>query len=506
MTIPTTDFDCHPLIDLRWIRHRCGSPAMTAVDCLAEQDRVGPNALFDTRYYRAAYGAEIPAGMTCLEHFCRQTREHPRNPNESFEVRQWHETLGGSLPDPARWRPALIAALGAEARFAFDEMERLRAGEVVVRDTVLGEAPREAQEVCVFAHHDPQDTVQPYVLDYLDVLREQGVRILFLTNSARLTEEAVGQLRGRVWRLVTTRNRAYDWGLYAIGVERLRGLRGSAILLANDSAVATMNDLSPLFRLARSGTAGITGAVDCWLHTWHLQSFFLHVSPETAQSRAWREFWAQYRPYRDKWFVINAHEFGFSRWMRRRGVALQAAWRYEDAIAHAPASPGSAWRREILAGRGTTNPTTELWDVMLERGFPFLKRFVFNHPLNAGNLGHMCNVVSRLARAGGRRAGPGEERPTEAEAASRPTQAQAAVDAPSIAVPAPAVASDPWMEALATASERRTEALAAASESRIEALATASGRRIGSMAKDRQAAPAGAADDGRRPGGALLGR
>jgi hypothetical protein len=394
-----TSFSCHPLLDVRWVRRQCGVPDMSLPDCLREQDRVGPNALFDTRFYRAAYGSRIPDGMTCLEHFCRQAKEQPCDPNGTFSVQQWHETLGCTFLGPDEWRGTLIRSLGSEARFALDEMERHRAGEVVVGDTVLGGSPGEGQDICVFAHHDSNDIVQPYVLDYLDALREQGMCILFITNSADLVPSAFKSLRGRVWRLIRTRNRAYDWGLYSIGVENVKQSQYNALLLTNDSVVGTMNDLDPLFRLGRSGQVGVTGAVDAWLHSWHLQSFFLYISAETVRSRPWREFWSNYRPLHDKWFVINSHEFGFSRWMKRHGVRMQAGWEYRSIIAHTPSTISTSWRRDLFRKKGATNPTVNLWDILLEQNFPFLKRSVFTQSLAEGNLSHMCNIISRLSRS-----------------------------------------------------------------------------------------------------------
>jgi hypothetical protein len=374
---------------------------LTLGECLAEQDRVGPNALFDVGHYRARYGAAMPRGMTCLEHFCAQERSAPRDPNTTFSVQQWHETIGWRFPDPGAWKRELFRGLGEQARFALAEMERHKAGQVVLQDDVMGDAPRAGETIGLFAHHDAADEVQDYVLDYMDALRAQGVRILLLTNSRALTDAARQRIARRVWRLVCTSNRAYDWGLYRIGVERIgqdQSLAGCPVLLTNDSVVGTMHALDPLFALARSGEADIVGAVDCWLHTWHLQSFFLHCSVETVRSRAWRQFWANYRPLQEKWFVINAHEFGFSRWMRENGVRMRAGWEYDRLLAARPGQASSAWRRELLANRGLTNPTVELWDLLLEQQFPFLKRTVFTQALQSGNLAEMCNVVSRLTR------------------------------------------------------------------------------------------------------------
>ena len=389
----------HPLIDFDWIREAAGIADLSPSDCLAYQDTVGPNALFDPVYYRDTYGTLIPSGMTCLEHFCRQRRDGPLNPNGLFSMQQWHETIGHRLESP-QWRTVLFETLGREARFSREEMARYREGKVVLSDQVIGPSPRAGQEIVLFVHYDANDEVAPYVTDYMDALREQGVCFLFLTNSARLTPAAWEQLKGRVWRVVCSHNKAYDWGLYHVGVRLLErgGFTGHPLILANDSVVGTINSLDPLFVRARSGEAEVTGAIDSRIHAWHLQSFFLYCTASLVGSAAWRDFWAAWRPHHDKWCVINSHEFGFSRWMQGRGVTMKAAWSYDDVLKAVDIEHANEWRRALIEHKRDVNPTHELWDVMLECGFPFLKRSVFTMPLASENLTHMTNVISRIAR------------------------------------------------------------------------------------------------------------
>jgi hypothetical protein len=373
---------------------------MSLAECIREQDRVGPNALFDVSYYREAYGDEIPEGMSCLEHFCRQTADRPRNPNPLFSTQQWHETIHWRLPERTPWQRELFTTLGEEARFSRVELGRQSRREEVLDDVVTGTGPAPGQEICLFVHFDPRDEVQPYVLDYLDALRTEGVCIVFMTNSHVLHERARGALAGHVWRIVCCDNRAYDWGLYATGVHLLDdlGVVGHPLILTNDSVVGTMNSLAPLFATARRGDYDITGAVDSLLHDWHLQSFFIYCRPSVLASPSWEGFWQAYRPHNDRWFVINSQEMGFARWMVRHGVRMGAAWRYDALIKQADNAGGSAWRAAVIANRGITNPTIELWDVMLKLGFPFLKKSIFTTDLLASNLTEICNVISTQAR------------------------------------------------------------------------------------------------------------
>ncbi|MGF6229267.1 hypothetical protein QFZ27_003222 [Inquilinus ginsengisoli] len=384
------------MIDLAWIRQACDSQNMPVGECLQQIDHVGPNILFDVEYYRESYGADIPQGMTCLEHFCRQERDRPRNPNPLFSTQQWHETIGWQFPEAAKWRRELFTTMGAEARFSHEELRRQEARAVIIEDKEAGAPPRPDQDICLFVHYDSQDDVQDYVIDYVNALREQAVSIVFLSNSRKLRADAEAKLQGRVWRIVCTDNRAYDWGLYAVGVRLLDDLKitGHSILLANDSVVGTMNSLAPLFDVARSGRYEITGAVDSLLHDWHVQSFFIYCSSSIVASDAWTGFWRAYRPHNDRWYVVNSQEMGFARWMGRHSVSMGAAWRYEDILRNADNGRASKWRAKIINEQQITNPTIELWDILLRAGFPFLKKSLFTTPLQAANLSELCNILS----------------------------------------------------------------------------------------------------------------
>ncbi|AOK29067.1 MULTISPECIES: hypothetical protein [Burkholderia] len=388
----------HPLIDLDWIRDASGRPELSARECLLEQDAVGPNALFDPDFYRHAYGASMPDGMHCVEHFCGQTRDAPRDPNALFSVRQWHDAHGHALA-PARWRAELFGLLGREARFARDELARFKAGQIVLHDQRVGPPPEAGQAIVLFAHHDTHGDIAPYVYDYLDALAGQDTCLLFVTQSAPLAPAAHAQLARRVWRIVQTRNRAHDWGLYHVGLrllERDGFTPHHPLVLTNDSVVDTVNSLTPLFARARESHAVLTGAIDGWLYDGHLPSFFLYCSPQLVQCAAWRDFWAAWRPLQERAGALNGCEHGFSRFMRARGVPMQAVWTYEQILEAADPARAHTWRRARLERHGDTDPFHALWDVMLECGFPLLKRSVFTAPLNAHHLSHMTNVLSRL--------------------------------------------------------------------------------------------------------------
>lgn len=393
----------HPLIDLEWIRQASGDSELPLHRCLELIDITGPNCLFDPTFYREKHSDTLPDGMSILEHFCRQTTANPCDPNRTLSIQQWHETTSHINPSK-NWRRALNWSLAEEAVFSRKELVRYTKNEIILKDIALGPDPRSSQEICIFVHYDSSDDVQECVLDYLDALIAQNVCILFMTNSSQLRPEAMEKLKHRIWRLILTENRSYDWGLYYLGVTMIqKQYPNQPIILANDS-VLLLGSLTPLFNFARSGKKLISGAIDCPMHSWHMQSFFHYCSSEATQSNAWRIFWDKFRPHKDKWFVINSHEFGFCRWLTSQDISMGSPWLYSDVVKVPPLSHASPWRNYILETQSPANPTVELWDTLIEQGFPFLKRSLLKPGGSANfseNLPHLANVISRLARHSG---------------------------------------------------------------------------------------------------------
>ncbi|MBE7731372.1 hypothetical protein [Komagataeibacter sp. FXV3] len=400
----------HPMIDLDWIRQACGNWSLSTRECIDRQDEVGPNILFDVKFYREKYQHEMPQNMTCLEHFCRQDRNNLRDPSPLFSTKQWLETYsahsGGAhstiVVPPGRngWCLELSRQLGKEALFARNEMLRSFHNEIIKKDIVVGLPPHRGQEICLFVHYDRHDTIQPYVFDYLDALHKEGLCIFFLTNSQTLAAKDIASLKKYVWRILCTDNRAYDWGLFSQAVKLLDNkFPGSPILLANDSVTYLGQGLKKILDRCRLQQDGITGAVDGWQHFWHLQSFFVYCGASVVGSRSWSGFWNHYRPHNNKWFVINSQEYGFSRWMQQQKVPMSAIWDYKSLIKKEyKKNRAEKWREDMFLQKKNLNASHDLWDILLDNDFPFIKNSILKGSLASGNLDHICNVISKLGK------------------------------------------------------------------------------------------------------------
>lgn len=403
ISVPADTLDPADLLDPEWIRRQLGDPMLSAEQCqaLAFQGEVAPNALFDLAFYRMQAGCQPGQPLNIAQDFLDHlSSEQPRSLNPLFSVTDWLHCVGYKFGQRAA--EILLNDLKHEMQFAALEAQRRESSEIIISDQIVGKDPNPGQEICLFVHYDGRDAVQECVVDYLELLARHGFAIVFLTNSKQLSNTTLETLTGTVWRVVCTDNRAYDWGLYRIGVELLGdSFPDSPFLFANDSVVATLAPWEPLLTFARSKQADLAGAIDSALPFPHLQSFFLYCHPCVHQSEAWTEFWQQLRPHDNKWFVILSAEVGFSRWMNNAGFQVASFWQQQDLYQRPSPSQTSRWREEILLRGLPENPTVELWDLLMECNFPFLKRSLLRPSTStnqANNLPHLANLLSRLGR------------------------------------------------------------------------------------------------------------
>lgn len=91
-----------------------------------------------------------------------------------------------------------------------------------------------SKSLCFFAHYDPQNRVDPYVLRYLQALVNCGFQIVFVSTSL-LSDRDVESLSPLCLEVIQRPNGGLDFASWATAYERYgRGHYGE-LLLANDS-------------------------------------------------------------------------------------------------------------------------------------------------------------------------------------------------------------------------------------------------------------------------------
>lgn len=163
-------------------------------------------------------------------------------------------------------------------------------------------------------------------------------------------------------------NLGYDFGSWAIAIDRIPAISCARyVVLANDSVIGPFASLQPLLRAFEGSAADVWGLTDTRQYFLHLQSYFLGFRNGVLAEPVLRAFWAGVRDEPVKWNVINNNELGLSRLLYREGFAATAAFRGDDIVAYGE------------------NPVIRGWWILLENGFPFVKREIVRNPSVAPN-------------------------------------------------------------------------------------------------------------------------
>lgn len=252
----------------------------------------------------------------------------------------------------------------------------------------------ETKRIAVFAHYDDKGLVHPYVLFYLQQLREAGYSILFVTNSPRVLPSAVEVLRTHCAQILRRRNRGYDFGAYKDALREIPDLAAlDSLILANDSVYGPFHALGDLLSRADPSQADIWGVTDSFEHHYHLQSYFLLFHRPALTATEFHRFWKDVCYTQTKELVVYHHEIGFSRRMLAAGLQLEALYPYRavamdliddlqrrsldnpDWAARLPQRDYLKWLFENLTAGVPVNPSHFFWEPLLRRhGYPFLKR------------------------------------------------------------------------------------------------------------------------------------
>lgn len=383
---PTQHIAPCAFVDLEFIAQHEGLEHVTTPLDLLTSPPDTPNLLFDPNTYRERTRGEYDDWHSPSRDFAR------RAANGDVWLNTFFSTRTARTFNP---RLSLMHEVGLAARQSYRALGRYADGSVVVGDETLGPGPAPDQPVAIFVHFDATLQVQPYVIAYLKNLADAGVCILFVSGNAALTPAAISALRPLVWRVLTTNNEAYDWGLYAIGVKALGDLApGRALLLANDSCSGSLTPLAPFVQAAQQNRFDLYGATDSRELEPHLQSYFIWVGSRVTASTHWQNFWRLYAPVADKNYVIVAYEMGFTRFFRDAGFTIGAHWAYDDIVAKAKVDDSAPWRQQLIAHNREVNPTHICWDLLIAQGYPFVKRqLVASNPAGVPNLHLLLNLL-----------------------------------------------------------------------------------------------------------------
>jgi hypothetical protein len=290
----------------------------------------------------------------------------------------------------------------------------------------------------IFCHFDKRGRIRDHTRAYIDALRAEGLDVVFVSNAELLAPPDLAWVRERAVRVMIRRNLGYDFAAWrdAMVACGLPATKTSLLLLVNDSVYGPLYPLGAVLKRIDFDEADVWGATDNWQNRFHLQSFFLAFGPKALSHEAFGLFWRSVRNVRSKAWVIRRYEIGLSQSLIDAGLRCKAIWPYDEmikALRRAEAEranrdsmvdAGSASQMEFKRGnnrrgpnnpfaqagqrnserllriayrRVPLNPTADLWRVLIEQGFPFLKRELLrDNPSRVPDVAAWSSVIDEI--------------------------------------------------------------------------------------------------------------
>jgi GT2 family glycosyltransferase len=181
-----------------------------------------------------------------------------------------------------------------------------------------------SKNICLFSHYDKFGEIDPYVLYYLNALK-QHFDVIFI-STADLKSSELEKVADLVNIGVVKENYGYDFGAWKSGIEIINdlGLEVDQLLLCNDSVYGPINDFNKLVNDLSSSEFDVTSLTDSFEIDYHLQSYFIHCKSNVVRSEIFSSFWREFKIVEDKTELIVRNEIGLSRSLIDEGFVLGA--------------------------------------------------------------------------------------------------------------------------------------------------------------------------------------
>lgn len=249
---------------------------------------------------------------------------------------------------------------------------------------------------CVYSQFNKNGRVEAYVYDALNTIKNSGLEVIFVTTS-RLDKTSDQDKLFEICNTVIVReNIGYDFGSYKVGIDHITKLKANPkkILITNDSVYGPFSNLNNFIR--KSNSFDIYGLTDSIDFNYHLQSYFIIYNESVIKHKAFKTFWSSVKllsndvpDFKNK--IIQDYEVGGSQYFIKHGFKIGAAYAFDkiSEIIFKEFLEELKYKKNVhkseiekfLLGHNTTH---NYWKVLLQLGFPYIKReLLTQNPTNS---------------------------------------------------------------------------------------------------------------------------
>jgi len=188
------------------------------------------------------------------------------------------------------------------------------------------------KRICVFAHWDKDNTIDDYVVYYLNALKEICEKIIFVSDCDLSTEET-DKIKNIAYSIIAKKHGEYDFGSYKRGFlfALNANLEFDELIFANDSCYGPLYPLKPIFEKMdkekcnfwgmtrnRYGLLNRENRLSINVSP-HIQSYFIVLKKEVFTSDVFKTFISSIKAENSKDEIIEKYEIGLSQLLYKNG-------------------------------------------------------------------------------------------------------------------------------------------------------------------------------------------
>jgi len=220
--------------------------------------------------------------------------------------------------------------------------------------------------ITIFSHFDKDNSIKEYVLYYLEQL-SQFSDIIFVSTASKLSTAEIDKLNNLCRDVIVKENYGYDFGAWKTGLNCLGSELDDyeSLILCNDSVFGPFYDLEEIFNTMQNKNLDFWSMTDNQQIAYHLQSFFIVYNQKALKSSIFKDFWDNFKIYKNKQILIENNEIKFSQKLQKSDLKYGA---------YVPSSELNSY----------LNISHYYWDNLIkDYKFPFIKKELLrDNPMN----------------------------------------------------------------------------------------------------------------------------
>lgn len=207
------------------------------------------------------------------------------------------------------------------------------------------------QNTTIFAGYSQDGSIPNYVISYLKKLKEISPNIIYITDNG-IRKSDINKLKPYINHLIANRHNKYDWGSYKRGFNWLKDNNlinnNKLLILANDSTIPVVKSFTPILEDMNSKNPDFYGITANQDGMYHLQSYFLIITPKMYKTTEFKNYLNQVKQEQDGLTVAYRYEVPFTKYFEDKGYKSATYIPYKS-LQHLPLNDKNCYPLTLLS-------------------------------------------------------------------------------------------------------------------------------------------------------------